>query len=246
MTRILTAHQPVYLPWLGLFHKIALSDHFVWFDDVQYQTKDWNSRNKIKTSNGLIWLSVPVQRKKHFDIKVRDILIDNSKPWWKKHFRSIEMAYQKAPYFNDYIGFFENLYDTRWERLNDLNWSIFTYFLDRLEITVPITTLTDMNLMETKSDLVLAMCKAEKADIYIFGGEGKSYADIEAFKTENVQPYFQEYQHPVYRQLHGEFEPFMSVLDLLFNKGPESASVLMSGNFDKDQLRDGGWVTNEV
>lgn len=242
MTRILTAHQPVYLPWLGLFHKIALADHFVWFDDVQYQTKDWNNRNKIKTQNGPVWLSVPVQRKNHFDIKVRDVLIDNSKPWWKKHYRSIEFAYQKAPYFETYIGFFKDLYNTRWERLSDLNREIFDFFLTCLEISVPITTLTDMNLTETKSELVLAMCKAEQADIYIFGGEGKNYADVDAFTAENITPYFQEYAHPEYTQLHGPFEPYMSVLDLLFNKGPESSSILMSGNLDKTGLIETGSI----
>ena len=65
---ILTAHQPVYMPWLGLFHKIAISDTFVWFDDVQYQSKEWDNRNKIKTSHGPLWISIPVKRKNHLDL----------------------------------------------------------------------------------------------------------------------------------------------------------------------------------
>ena len=118
---ILTAHQPVYLPWLGLFHKIALSDLFVWFDDVQYQTKDWNNRNKIKTANGPIWLTVPVLSKNHFDTKVGKIKINNNLPWAKKHLKSIKFAYSKSKYFNNYFDFFVETYNKDWEFLSNLN-----------------------------------------------------------------------------------------------------------------------------
>ena len=103
---ILTAHQPVYLPWLGMMHKISLADAFVYFDDVQYQKKDWNNRNKIKTAHSDIWLTVPVLSKNHFQLKLTDVLINNEVPWRKKHFKSISLAYKKARYFEKYIGFF--------------------------------------------------------------------------------------------------------------------------------------------
>ncbi len=99
---ILTAHQPVYLPWLGLFHKIALADLFCYFDIVQYQKRDYNNRNQIKTINGKLWLSVPVESKEHFSKNVSKIpIIQNS--WVKKHLKSIELAYKKTPYFKHYF-----------------------------------------------------------------------------------------------------------------------------------------------
>ena len=107
---ILTAHQPVYLPWLGLFHKISLADQFVYFDDVQYQTRDWNSRNKIRTQHGDIWLTVPVLNKDHYQLKLKDVLINNVLPWRRKHFRSISLAYRKAKYYDQYIGDFQDVY----------------------------------------------------------------------------------------------------------------------------------------
>ena len=90
---ILTAHQPVYLPWLGLFHKIAISDTYVYFDNVQYLPKDWMNRNKIKTNNDEIWLTVPVLRKGYRDLRTSEIKINNSTDWQKKHLRSISLNY---------------------------------------------------------------------------------------------------------------------------------------------------------
>ena len=105
---ILTAHQPVYLPWLGLFHKIAVADLFCYFDIVQYQTKDYNNRNKIKIHTGEIWLSVPVESKDHFGKRVGDIrILQNG--WQRKHIKSIQHAYQKSLYFRDYIAELESI-----------------------------------------------------------------------------------------------------------------------------------------
>ena len=113
---ILTAHQPVYLPWLGLFHKIARADLFCYFDIVQYQRKDYNNRNKIKTSNGALWLSVPVESKGHLDKNVSDILIiqDN---WVTKHLKSIELNYKKAPFFKE-LFLFKHSFDPIWRKIS--------------------------------------------------------------------------------------------------------------------------------
>ena len=233
---ILTAHQPVYLPWLGLFHKIALADSFVWFDDVQYQKKDWNNRNKIKTKNGPIWLTVPVLSKKHFEKKVGRIKINNDLPWAKKHLKSIQFSYSKSKYFDYYYEFFKNVYNKKWIFLSDLNLHILKFFLKELKIEVPIVKLSDLKISGQKSDLVLNMCKQLKAKIYIFGGEGKNYADQEKFRGSGVEPIFQEYNHPEYQQMHGDFISHLSIIDLLFNCGPECYDILMHGNMTKDKI----------
>ena len=234
---ILTAHQPVYLPWLGLFHKIALADKFVYFDDVQYQTRDWNNRNKIKTNQGEIWLSVPVFSKGHFQTKLKDVRINNETTWRRKHFDSIFYAYKKAPYFDQYIGVLKEIYTREWEKLSDLNEYMLKQFLKVLGIDIPFFKLSDYNFESTKSDLVLDMCNEMKADLYIFGTQGKNYADVEAFKKAGIQIYFQDYQHPQYLQLHGTpFLPYMSVVDLLFNCGEKSLDIIKSGNYTREEL----------
>jgi hypothetical protein len=233
---ILTAHQPVYLPWLGLFHKIALADSFVWFDDVQYQKKDWNNRNKIKTKNGPIWLTVPVLSKNHFETKVGKIKINNDLPWAKKHLKSIQFSYSKSKYFDHYYEIFKDVYNKKWIFLSDLNLHILKFFLKELKIEVPIVKLSDLKISGQKSDLVLNMCKQLKAKIYIFGGEGKNYADQEKFRGSGVEPIFQEYNHPEYQQMHGDFISHLSIIDLLFNCGPECYDILMYGNLTKDKI----------
>lgn len=234
---ILTAHQPVYLPWLGLFHKIALADKFVYFDDVQYQTRDWNNRNRIKTHQGEIWLSVPVFSKQHFQTKLKDIRINNETPWRRKHFDSIVHAYKKAPYFDQYIGMLEDIYKKEWERLSDLNEYMLKQFLKVLGIDIEFSKLSDYSFHSTKSDLVLDMCKGMKAALYIFGVQGKNYADVAAFEKEGIRVYFQDYQHPQYPQLHGgPFLPGMSVIDLLFNCGEKSLDIIKLGNCTREEL----------
>ncbi len=227
---ILTAHQPVYMPWLGLFHKIVLADLFCIFDIAQYQTKDFNNRNKIKTHAGPIWLSVPVESKKHFQKTLVDIRIVND-GWNKKHFRSIDMSYRKAPFYRDYIGQIEQMLLGRtYERLADLNLATLDFGLRALGISVPIVTASDYDFQGAKSDLVLDMCRQLGAQTYIFGALGRDYADRASFASACIDVRFQDYRHPVYPQQHGAFEPYMCILDLLFNVGPSSRQVLMSDN----------------
>ncbi len=233
---ILTAHQPVYLPWLGLFHKIALSDAFCYFDDVQYQVKDWNNRNKIKTASGEIWLTVPVLTKGYREKKIREIEINNATDWRKKHWRSICLNYKKAPFFEKYSPFLENVYKRDWQYLADLNEYMLKWFIEQLGINVEYFKASESKFEGYKSGLVLDMCKKLRADMYIFGELGRDYAKEEDFLKNGVKIYFQEYKHPQYAQLFGEFSPYMSIIDLLFNCGENSLGVLMEGNINKEEL----------
>ena len=227
---ILTAHQPVYLPWLGLFHKIALADLFCYFDIVQYQRKDYNNRNKIKTSNGELWLSVPVESKNHLSKNVSKILIvqDN---WVKKHLKSIELNYKKTPFFKDYFPELQSiLINDSKDSLGYLNLKLLEYFMECLKIDTPIVKASDCSFEGIGSDLVLDMCVKLGADNYIFGEQGKNYADVKAFKEAEIVVEFQNYIHPVYRQMGRDFLPYMSIIDLLFNEGDKSYEILMSNN----------------
>ncbi|MDB5223187.1 MAG: hypothetical protein JWN83_1854 [Chitinophagaceae bacterium] len=230
---ILTAHQPVYIPWLGLFHKIFLAEQFCIFDIVQYQTKDYNNRNLIKTHQGPIWLTVPVESKNHFQKKICDIkIIDDG--WNKKHFKSIQFSYKNAPYYKSYIDEIEQiLLQKTYSFLTDLNTEMLKLMLKAFDIQIPIVKASDYDFTGYKSDLVLDMCIKLNATKYIFGSQGKDYADEASFNNNNINIYFQNYQHPQYAQLHGDFMPNISALDLLFNEGPKSKEILISGNITK-------------
>lgn len=233
---ILTAHQPVYLPWIGLFHKIALSDKFVFFNEVQYLPKDWMNRNKIKTTQGEIWLTVPVLRKGYRELKTSEIRINNETNWQKKHLQSIVLNYKKTPFFEKYFLFFEEIFNKKWDYLSDLNEYMLKWFLKTLGIKVEFLKASDYNFVGTKSDLVLDMCKKLNTDLYIFGELGKSYANKNDFKKNNINIYFQDYNHPKYSQIYEEFIPNLSILDLLFNCGPKSLEIILSDNISKKEL----------
>lgn len=232
---ILTAHQPVYLPWLGLFHKIALSDLFCFFDIVQYQRRDFNNRNQIVGSGGPQWLTVPVFSKGRLDSKITDIKIQN-RDWAAKHIRSLELNYKKTPFFGEYFPELVNIISTEFDFLVDLNFALLVYFLDVLEIRTPIIKASSFDFEGEKSNLVLNMCKKLKCDNYIFGEQGQNYADRASFNNAGVKIYFQKYNHPTYNQLGREFVPFLSVVDLLFNNGRQSRDVLMSANVSKEEV----------
>lgn len=226
---ILTAHQPGYLPWLGLFHKIALSELFCFFDIAQYQTKEFDNRNKIKTNTGSLLLTVPVESKDHFEKKLCDIKIINN-GWNKKHIKSIQLAYQKAKFFKDYFDQIEAILSKNHIYLADLNIEIISFCLKSLHIDVPLVKASDYDFKGQKSDLVLDMCMKLNATDYIFGAQGVNYADAKSFQDKGINIYFQNYAHPKYQQLHGDFESYMSVIDLLFNEGSESLKILLTGN----------------
>ena len=230
---ILTAHQPVYLPWLGLFHKIALADAFVSFNQVQYVPYDWHNRNRVKTRNGPDWLTVPVLRKNHLARTISDIEINNAIPWRRKHWGTLHAAYGKAPHFEKYADFFEGVYQREWDRLVDLNEHMLRWFLDVLGIQTRAVSAADYDFEGQKSELVLDMCRELGAKVFIFGALGRDYADVEAFAGAGVSVVFQDYEHPSYPQMHGDFVPRLSIVDLLFNCGEASRDILMSGNLQR-------------
>ena len=225
---ILTAHQPVYLPWLGLFHKIALSDAYVFLDTVKYLKQDWNNRNKIKGANGAMWLSVPAATKGTDNILLQDVRISNQHNWRLKHWHSIKSCYGRAPYFAQYAPVCEEIYHRQWEFLNDLNHQMMMWFLEALRIKVRFLRASELDLQGTKSDLILDMCRKLGATTYIFGALGRDYAKVNDFEDAGVKVVFQDYRHPEYRQMHGAFISHMSILDLLFNCGPNSLEILMN------------------
>ena len=228
--RILTAHQPVYLPWLGLLHKLALSDVYVFLDTVKYLKQDCNNRNLIKTPQGPLYLTVPVATRGGNNFILSEVRIANDHDWAHKHWSSICNFYAKAPYFRDHKDFFDGIYRGRkWDRLVDLNEEILRYMLQAFNITVEFVKASEQALSGESNGLLINMCRQLSADVYIFGALGRNYADVAKFNEQAIQAYFQEFDHPVYTQLYGPFVSHLSAIDLLFNHGPSARDILMVG-----------------
>lgn len=229
MSLVLTAHQPQYLPGLRLFAKIAQADTFCLLDTVQYERKSWENRNYIKTQHGPLMLTVPVASHEHFKKTGGDIEIIRT-GWQRKHLRSIALAYGNAEFFEMYMPDLERIIGGDHVLLADLNKELLSYMLACFGITTKILIASDFAFKGEKSFLVLDMCKQLGATKYIFGALGEDYADKQAFADAGIEIEFQDYKHPVYDQLHGEFAANMSAIDLLMNCGPYARDTLLSGN----------------
>ena len=232
---ILTAHQPVFAPWLGFWHKLALSDLYCVFNITQYERHSYENRNEIKLHDGKHMLVVPVESKNHFDKTIGDIKIVPG-PWPKKMVRTLELAYGKAPYFNDYMPELRAILQEPHQRLYAMNMALILWGMRALGINIPVVYATDYEFKGTKSDLVLDMCKQLGAKSYIFGNQGRDYADVPSFTEAGIAVHFQSYKHPTYNQLHGDFISHLSVIDLLMNEGDRSLGIIMSGNATRGDI----------
>jgi len=226
---IVSVHQPQYLPWLGYFDKIIKSDAFVFLDNVQYKKNEFQNRNKIKTAKGWQWLTIPVLY--HFAQKIFEVEINQKTDWRKDHLKTLIVNYNRAPFFGDYRSYFEELYSKTWKKLVDINIEIVKHFAYRLDAKTKFFIASQIpNLREEPTERLIDICKYFSADTYLAGKGGAEYMDVEKFKKEGINLIFQNFEHPVYPQLYGQFEPYMSVVDLLFNCGPESRKILCMKN----------------
>jgi hypothetical protein len=222
--------QPGYLPWLGFFEQVHATTTFVLYDDVQYDKHGWRNRNRIKTAQGPLWLTVPV----HFSLAnpqaVREIRIENRSSWRKTHLASIKQNYSKAPFFKKYIPLFEEGLGRNWENLADLDEFFIRGMCDAFGLKGRrLVRSSELKVIGGKQERLIEICHRLGATAFYEGAAGRDYIDVEKFAAAGIRVDFQDYSHPVYRQLHGEFIPYLSALDLLFNHGDESLAILCRG-----------------
>jgi hypothetical protein len=227
---IVSIHQPNYIPWLGFFHKIVQSDVYVSLDIVQFTKNSFQNRNKIKTANGEMWLTVPVLTKNKFGQITNEAEINNSVSWGRGHCRSIRQNYGKAAYFKFFIEFFETVYmDENFTKLVDLNETILKFINKTLGIRSKFIKASSLGVQGQGTELLVEICKTIGADTYLSGSGGKKYLEEQRFKDEGIQLIYDNFQHPIYDQLFGPFLPNLSIIDLIFNHGSLSFDILLGG-----------------
>jgi len=227
--------QPGYLPWLGFFEQMLSVDVFVLYDDVQYDRRGWRNRNRLKSPNGPVWLTVPVIQKGKYHQIIRDVIIDNSRPWRKKHIGTVETFYRKAPYFERLFPEFSEILNRDWEYLWELDLALIRWMSGIIGIGTPIKLASELHVPGTKSERLLEICHKLGADEYYSGAAARHYLDLSLFSASwevagGVKVHFQEYNHPVYPQLHGQFVSHLSTLDLLMIAAPEAGKIIQSGS----------------
>jgi hypothetical protein len=183
---VISVHQPQYIPWLGYFEKIARSDMFVFLDNVQYKEREFQNRNRIRTDKGWMWLTVPVVTSEGGRIRMSDVRIDNTMPWQRKHLGSIKTSYAAAPYFNEYYPFFEETLQKEWLKLSDLNVHIVRFIMDKLSITTPTVFESELDVITTKTQRIIDICRKLNADTYLSGVGAKDYLDESLFPANKL------------------------------------------------------------
>lgn len=223
--------QSNYIPWKGYFDLIDFADIFVFYDDVQFTPRDWRNRNKIKTTHGTTWLTIPCgnDRKR----LVCDVEIKDSK-WQEEHWRSIEHFYKKAPYFNDYKDFFWKMYkDKIWKNLSDFNQYVIKVISN--DIFNFNTEFIDSRVFKCKEKKLFRILeildKMENVSEYISGPSAKNYLEEDEFVKRNIKLTYMDYsKYPEYKQLYGQFIHEVSIIDLIFNEGPNAKKFLLGYN----------------
>ena len=222
---VVAVHQPQYLPWLGYFDKIDRADIFVLLDNVQFKKNEWQNRNKIKTAQGWQWLTVPV-RYKHPQL-IYEVEINNAVRWQHKQRQSLLSNYKKAIYYDYLLDFLEEILSRTWQGISQLNIDVVKRLVDLLGIDTPLYVASQIGEFSRDPDeRLVAIIRYFGADTYLAGSGGRQYMDLDKYRENGIEVIFQNYEHPVYDQLYSKFEPYMSVIDLIFNHGHRSLNIL--------------------
>lgn len=229
MTRV-AIMQPTYLPWLGYFGLMQSVDLFIVLDTVQFAKRSWQQRNQIKTANGPLWLTVPVQSKGKREQLISEVEIDYSQDFPRSHLKTLEMNYKKSAYFDVISPQLFEILGADNKYLAGLTINSILWIRDVLGITTPIRLASEFEVGGAKADLLASLCEQAGATEYISPPGSKVYLDeTDAFAKRGIPVNYFGFRHPEYPQRFGDFLPYMSVIDLLFGCGLESASIIEKG-----------------
>ncbi len=217
--------QSNYIPWKGYFDLIAHVDEFIIFDEVQYTKNDWRNRNLIKTPSGPSWLTIPVSQ--GLDQTINQVVATDNR-WRIKHWKTLEANFRRAACFGAVFEILRPIYLERDEkRLSEINRSFIDVICDFLNIKTAITSAGDYHLEIGKTERLVSLCVQAGATCYVSGPAAKSYLDVSQFQEKQIEVEWFDYAgYPEYPQLWGEFSHTVSILDLMFNCGTESAKFM--------------------
>jgi hypothetical protein len=222
---VVAIHQPQFLPWLGYFDKLDRSDVFCLLDTVQYKKNEFQNRNRIKTADGWQWLTVPVTYR--FPQRIYEVGVNQTVDWQRKHLQALKTNYRIAPFFDAYIGKFEKFYQQPYELLAEVNVACIKLLMDLLGLKSKVVLSSSLQVETEDPTLRLVeICQTLDGDTYLSGRDGAKYMDLDTFQSHRIEIIFQDFNHPEYPQCYGPFEPNLSVVDLLFNCGPESLNII--------------------
>ena len=223
---ITAIHQLQYLPGLRFFAKMRAADLFIYLDDVQYEKREFQNRNRIRNKEGWQYLTVPVMVKGRFSQNINEVELNPTYDWQSEHLRAIQVNYAKANYFKDYSPGIEALYSGKYSRLGELASASVEFLKNAFGIKTPVRFSSEFKLTSVSTQRLVDLCAAAGADEYLSGAGAKEYLDAELFAKKNIKLAWQDFKVLPYPQVFEGFQADMSALDLLLNCGPDSIKYL--------------------
>ncbi len=226
--------QPSYIPWRGYFDQICRADLFIFYDDVQYDKRGWRNRNQIKIPKGKQWLTIPVHSHgaQTENIPINQIRIAWDSPWSQNHLKAIHHSYAKTPHFSRYMPLLEKFYQRHDEFLADFTIDFTVDLTHELGNTrtrfMRSSEITGMD--GQKTDRLIQILRAVGGTHYISGPSARDYIEKEKFESAGIALEYMEYNYPEYPQLYPPFDPYVSILDLLFMTGPDAPDYIFKGS----------------
>jgi hypothetical protein len=227
MPKTVVISQPMFLPWVGLFEQARLADVWFHYDDVQLpQGRYFTTRVQIKTADGVAWLTAPLDRKRSG--KMINEAVFTADDWRGKHLRTIQHAYGKAPHFDLMFGLVEKIYGLKTENLAEFNMHGFETIARSLGLTCEFRRSSTSEIAGASSQRLVDLCAAVGADAYVTGHGALNYLEYEKFEARGIEVRYIDYQLAKYPQRHGEFTPYVSILDPIANVGEAARDILVS------------------
>ena len=230
-SKTIAISQPYFFPWIGLFEQIRLAEIFIFYDDVQFSKGHFQDRVQIKTSNGFKWMTVP-KVKVRLDQKICEVEIEYKNNWKKSHIDFLRQVYKPAPYFSEMISIVNSVYDNNYKYLSELTINSILSVAEYYQLSEDHKFLksSDLNIGGNSTQRVLELVKYFNANKYITGMGALNYFDFELFEKENKKVEFIDYKKLPYPQLYGNFNPYVSILDLIANTGKEGLLYVTSSS----------------
>jgi hypothetical protein len=228
MARTLVVSQPMFLPWVGLFEQIRLADVFIHYDDVQLpQGRSFMSRVQLKTAKGVSWLTVPIDHAKSGKL-LNEVILFNSEEWRSRHLRKIRHAYARSPYFNLMLKLVEDIYGRETDNLAKFNINAIEQIAQWLGLSPRFIRSSAMHIEGASTGRLVALCEALDCDVYVTGHGALKYLDYQQFEDRGISVRYMDYARVPYEQGHGEFTPYVSILDAIANCGEGARELLCS------------------
>lgn len=218
--KVVVIHQPDFVPYLGFFHRFLHADFYIALDHVQfvYGSRAWTHRDKIKTEQGAKWLTVSVKKAPR-DTAINQVELSVDTGWRQNNLRLLEQNYRKAPFYGELMPELERLYAQPFHLLRDFNMALIEMLMDMLDVRLPWVWSSSLDPVGAKNELLVDLARKASATHYLSGVGARDYFQPEPFAKAGIEVIWQNFTHPVYAQQFGEFVPYLSALDVLFNHG---------------------------